>query len=159
VIARLPERLLERGLPAAGLLAHILVGKYCDHLPLYCQERIYATRYGINLVRQTMARWVELAADWFEPIYREIRTGVLAGGYVQLDETPVDYLDPGRGRTAHGWLWTYARPRGDAVFRGAERIGNVVLVNFIGTIRCDGYGAYPVFARQHPKPITLAGRA
>jgi transposase len=95
VIAPLPERLLERSLPAPGLLAHILVSKYCDHLPLYRQEQIYAQRHQVQLPRQTLARWVALAADWLKPIYEQIRTGVMAGGYVQVDETPIDYLEPG----------------------------------------------------------------
>jgi len=56
------------------------VSKYCDHLPLYRQEQIYAQRHGLSLPRQTLARWVELAADWLRPIYDQIRTGVLAGG-------------------------------------------------------------------------------
>lgn len=80
VIAALPQRLQERGLPAAGLLAHVLVSKYCDHLPLYRQERIFRSRHGVELPRQTLARWVELAAEWLRPIYDQIRTGVLARG-------------------------------------------------------------------------------
>src|SRR5580698_5370183 len=64
LIAALPERLLDRSLPAPGLLAQIVVSKYCDHLPLYRQEQIYQQRHGLNLPRQSLARWVELAADW-----------------------------------------------------------------------------------------------
>ena len=95
VIAPLPERLLDRSLPAPGLLAQILVGKYCDHLPLYRQEQIYAQRHGVQLHRQTLARWVELAAGWLKPIYEEIRSAVFDQGYVQIDETPIRYLAPG----------------------------------------------------------------
>ena len=162
IVAALPERLLERSLPAPGLLAHVLVSKYCDHLPLYRQERIYATRHGVHLPRQTLARWVELAADWLQPIYQAIRTGVMAGGYVQVDETPVDYLDPGRGHTGQGWLWTAARPGGDVIFqwetsRASSCVGNLLPGDFTGTLQCDGYGAYPVFARNHPHPVVLAG--
>lgn len=73
VIAPLPARLQERSLPAPGLLAHILVSKYCDHLPLYRQEQIYARRHQVHLSRQTLARWVALAADWLKPIYETIR--------------------------------------------------------------------------------------
>jgi transposase len=113
VIAPLPERLLDRSLPAPGLLAQIVVGKYCDHLPLYRQEQIYQQRHGINLPRQSLARWVELAADWFKPIYDHIRIGVMGGGYVQVDETPVDYLEPGNGKTKQGYLWTCSRPGGE----------------------------------------------
>lgn len=162
IIAPLPARLQDRSLPAPGLLAHVLVGKCCDHLPLYRQERIYATRHGVNLPRQTLARWVELAADWLAPIYRQIQTGVLAGGYVQVDETPIDYLDPGGGQTGQGYLWVCAVPRGDVVFhwatsRAAECLGNLLSADFTGTVQCDGYATYPAFARQHPKPLTMAG--
>jgi transposase len=162
VIAALPARLQDRSLPAPGLLAHVLVGKYCDHLPLYRQERLFATRHGVNLPRQTLARWVELAADWLAPIYRQIQAGVLAAGYVQVDETPIDYLDPGGGQTGQGYLWVCAVPRGDVVFhwetsRAAECLRNVLPADFTGTVQCDGYAAYPAFARQHPKPLTLAG--
>jgi transposase len=162
IIAPLPERLQDRSLPAPGLLAHVLVGKYCDHLPLYRQERIYATRHGVNLPRQTLARWVELAAEWLRPVYQQIKTGVLSGGYVQVDETPVDYLDSGRGRTGQGYLWSCARPGGDVVFqwetsRATECLGNLLSADFTGTLQCDGYTAYPAFARQNAKPIKLAG--
>ena len=116
LIAPLPARLQDRSLPTPGLLAHVLVGKYCDRLPLYRQEKIYARRHGVNLPRQTLARWVELAADWLVPVYQQIKSGVLSGGYVQIDETPVGYLDPGRGKTGQGYLWTCAKPGGDVVF-------------------------------------------
>jgi hypothetical protein len=153
--------LQDRSLPAPGLLAHILVSKYADHLPLYRLEHIFAHRHGVQVPRQTLARWVELAADWLQPIYQEIRTGVMAGGYVQIDETPIDYLDPGRGRTAQGYLWTCAQPRGDVFFhwetsRAAECLSRVVPVDFRGTLQCDGYSAYAAFARGHPQPLVLA---
>ena len=162
IVAALPERLLERSLPAPGLLAHVLVSKYCDHLPLYRQESIYSSRHGVMLPRQTMARWVELAADWLRPVYQAIRSGVMAGGYVQVDETPIDYLDPGGGKTGTGWLWTASRPGGDVIFqwetsRASSCVGNLLPADFTGTLQCDGYGAYPVFARNHPHPVVLAG--
>jgi transposase len=162
VIAPLPERLLDRSLPAPGLLAHILVSKYCDHLPLYRQEQIYARRHQVPLPRQTLARWVELAADWMKPIYEQIRTGVMAGGYVQVDETPVDYLEPGHGRTRQGYLWTSSRPGGDVFFhwetsRAAACLDHVIPVNFTGTLQCDGYSAYRAFANGRGGTIELAG--
>jgi transposase len=82
LIAPLPDKLQERGLAAPGLLAQIIVGKYCDHLPLYRQEQIFAQRYQVHLPRQTLTRWMELCADWLKPIYEHIRTGVMAGGYL-----------------------------------------------------------------------------
>jgi len=161
VIAALPERLQDRSLPAPGLLAHILVGKYCDHLPLYRQEQIYAQRHGLNLSRQSLARWVELSAEWLQPIYEQIRTGVMSGGYVQVDETPVDYLEPGNGKTKQGYLWACSRPGGDVFYRwetsrAAACLDNVITVNFTGTIQCDGYAAYRSFAHRR-NGIALAG--
>ena len=162
VIAALPERLLDRSLPAPGLLAQIVVGKYCDHLPLYRQEQIYQQRHGLNLPRQSLARWVELAADWCKPIYEHIRTGVMGGGYVQVDETPVDYLEPGNGKTKQGYLWTCSRPGGEVFYRwetsrAAVCLENIIPVDFKGTVQCDGYSAYRSFAHKRNGTIALAG--
>jgi transposase len=162
IIALLPESLRERGLAAPGLLAHILVSKYCDHLPLYRQEQIFARRHDVQLPRQTLARWVELCADWLKPIYETIRTGVMAGGYVQIDETPIRYLAPGHGQTKQGYLWTAHRPRGDVLYRwetsrAAACLENLVPVNFTGTIQCDGYSGYRAFTQRREQRITLAG--
>ena len=162
LIAPLPECLQERGLAAPGLLAHILVGKYCDHLPLYRQEQIFIRRYGVHLPRQTLARWVGLAADWLKPIYEHIRTGVMAGGYVQVDETPINYLEPGHGRVRQGYLWTGSRPGGDVFYRwetsrASACLDNVIPTNFQGTLQCDGYSAYRAFANGRGGAIALAG--
>jgi transposase len=162
VIAALPERLLDRSLPAPGLLAHIVVGKYCDHLPLYRQEQIYQQRHGVNLPRQSLTRWVELASAWLKPIYEQIRTGVMGGGYVQVDETPVDYLEPGHGKTRQGYLWTCSRPGGDVFYRwetsrAAACLNNIIPVDFTGTVQCDGYSAYRSFANGRNGTIELAG--
>jgi transposase len=162
VIAPLPQSLRERGLAAPGLLAHVLVSKYCDHLPLYRQEQIFARRHQVHLPRQTLARWVELAADWLRPIYETIRTGVLGGGYVQIDETPIRYLSPGNGRTKQGYLWTAHRPRGDVLYRwetsrAAACLDNLVPIDFTGTLQCDGYAGYGAFVDRREKKIILAG--
>jgi transposase len=116
IVAPLPDSLLERSLVAPGLLAQIVVSKYCDHLPLYRQESIYWTRHQVWLPRQTMAEWVALAAEWLKPVYQQIRRDVLSRGYVQIDETPIRYLAPGNGKTRLGYLWTCGVPRGDAIF-------------------------------------------
>jgi len=162
LIAPLPERLLDRSLPAPGLLAQILVCKYSDHLPLYRQEQIFLQRHRVPLPRQTLARWVELAADWLKPIYEHIRTGVLAGGYVQVDETPIEYLEPGNGQTKQGYFWTFNRPKGDVFYdwqtsRAAACLEDVIPLAFTGTLQCDGYSAYSSFAKGRGQAIELAG--
>ena len=80
------DTLQDRCIAAPGLIAAIIVGKYCDHLPLYRQEQIFATRHNVQIPRQTLAQWMGLAANWLRPIYETIRTGVLGGGYMQVDE-------------------------------------------------------------------------
>ena len=116
VIAALPPSLQERCTAAPGLLAQIIVSKFCDHLPLYRQEAIFGNRHGVYLPRQSMARWMGLAADWLRPIYEQIRTGVMAGGYLQIDETPIRYLSSGHGQTKLGYFWTALSPGGDVVY-------------------------------------------
>lgn len=161
VTAPLPPTLQERCIATPALLAQVVVSKYCDHLPLYRQEQILARRHGINLPRQTLARWVELAAQWLTPVYQQIKTGVMAGGYVQLDETPIDYLEPGAGRTLKGFLWTGSRPGGDVFFdwhasRAGECLDTIVPVDFQGTVQCDGYDGYNRLMQRSGKKIKLA---
>jgi transposase len=95
-----------------------------------------------------------------KPIHQCIRTGVMAGGYVQVDETPIRYLSPGHGKTKLGYFWTTSRPGGDAVYqwetsRAAACFDNVLPVDFKGTVQCDGYAAYASYAR-HKERIQLA---
>ena len=160
VIAALPT-LQDKGIAAPGLMAQVIVSKYCDHLPLYRQEQIYRLRHGIELPRQTLARWIEQAAQWLRPIYERIHTGVLDGGYVQADETAIEYLKPGNGQTKCGYFWTLKRPGHDALFvwstsRAAGNISAIVPRSFHGIIGSDGYSAYQNHAAQSNGRITLA---
>ena len=160
VIASL-DTLAERSLAAPGLLAQIIVAKYCDHLPLYRQEQIYRLRHGIELPRQNLARWLGLAAQWLTPLYERIHTGVMAGGHVQTDETMIQYLDPGHGQTRQGYLWTLKKPGGDAVFvwrtsRAASCLRSIIPADFTGIIGCDGYSAYQSHAAHSGGRVRLA---
>jgi transposase len=160
VIAPLPARLVERGLPGAGLLTHVLVSKYADHLPLYRQAKIFRERHGVDLTRQTLGGWVEAAADWLSPIYREMRAGLVAGNYLQVDETPIRYLDPDvSGKSQQGYLWTYSHPRGDVVFDwqvSRSRAGpRAFLQAFAGHLQVDGYGVYESLAGERRELILV----
>jgi transposase len=160
VIAPLPT-MLERSKAGPGLLASILTGKYCDHLPLYRQQQIAKWRHGIDLSRQDMSRWVGLAAEWLKPIYQIILGGMWGDGYAQVDETFIKYLRPGSGRAQQGCFWTIKRPDGDAIFhwdisRAANVLQKIVPADYSGTIQSDRYIGYPSFAKRHGKPITLA---
>ena len=160
VVAALPT-LQDKGIAAPGLMAQVIVSKYCDHLPLYRQEQIHRLRHNIELPRQTLARWIEQAAQWLRPIYERIHTGVLDGGYIQADETMAEYLKPGNGQTKCGYFWTLKRPGHDAVFvwstsRAAGNISAIVPESFHGIIGSDGYSAYQSHVAQSNGRITLA---
>ena len=162
VIAPLPARLIEKGLPGAGLLTQVIVSKYEDHLPLYRQEKIYRQRHGVNLTRQTMSGWVEAAADWLGPIYREMKAGLVAQEYLQADETPIRYLDPDvKGKSQSGWLWTYSAPAGDVLFEwniSRSREGpRAFLKSFRGKLQTDGYSVYESLARERGDELILIG--
>jgi transposase len=97
-----------RGRATAGLLAHVLVAKYADHLPLYRQSEIYA-RDGVDLPRSTLADWVGQCATLLRPLMDALARHVLSGNVVHADDTPVPVLAPGTGKTKTGRLWAYLR--------------------------------------------------
>ncbi len=154
LVAPAPARVVPGGYASAGLLAWVLIAKYCDHLPLYRQEKMLA-RWGAPISRQTMTDWVRFAAERLEPLHKRMRQELLAGGYVQVDETPVRCNDPDekRGGTSQGWLWVVSRPGGDVVFdwRLSRRHDELtsLLTDYRGVLQSDGFEAYPAFAREH----------
>jgi transposase len=108
VQAPAPSRPIARGIAGPGLIAHVLVGKYADHLPLYRQSEIFA-RDEIDLDRSTLADWVGGAAARLMPLVDALGRYVLAAQKIHGDDTPVPVLCPGRGSTKQGRLWTYVR--------------------------------------------------
>jgi transposase len=158
VQAEAPSRPIARGLAGPGLLAHVLVSKYCDHLPLYRQEEIYA-REGVELERATLADWVGGASRLLVPLVEMLRRHVMSATKLHADDTPVPVLEPGLGKTKTGRLWTYVRddrPAGDrtppAVWfayspdrKGEHPQGH--LRPFAGTLQADAYAGFdPVYA-------------
>ncbi len=153
VQAAAPSRPIARGLAGPGLLAHVLVSKYCDHLPLYRQEEIYA-RVGVELERTTLADWVGGASQLLQPLVEALRRHVMGAAKLHADDTPVPVLAPGLGRTKTGRLWTYVRddrPAGDATppavwfayspdRKGEHPQGH--LRHFAGTLQADGYAGF-----------------
>jgi transposase len=110
-----PSRPIERGLAGPGLLAHVLVAKYCDHQPLYRQSEMYA-REGVELEPSTLADWVGGCSRLLEPLVEALHRYVISPGKLHADDTPVPVLAPGNGKTKTGRLWTYVRddrPAGD----------------------------------------------
>ncbi len=153
VQAAAPTRPIERGVAGPGLLAHVLVSKYADHLPLYRQSEIYA-RHGVELERSTLADWVGGTSRLLEPLIEALRRYVAAAGKLHADDTPVPVLAPGNGKTKTGRLWTYVRddrPAGDerapAVWfaYSPDRKGEHPerhLREFRGTLQADAYAGF-----------------
>jgi len=147
------SRPIERGLAGPGLLAHVLVAKYADHLPLYRQAQIYA-REGVELDRSTLADWVGGASRLLDPLVVALGKYVLATEKLHADDTPVPVLDPGRGRTKTGRLWTYVRDDRPAAStdppavlfryspdRKAEH-PQAHLASFAGILQADAYAGF-----------------
>jgi transposase len=154
LIAPAPARPVSGGYASAGLLAWIAISKYVHHLPLYRLEQM-SQRWGAQISRRTMSDWIELTAEWLGPIYRHMHGRLLAGDYLQADETPVRCNDPDekRGGTTQGYLWVISRPGGDVVFdwRLSRRHGELtsLLEGFQGVLQSDAYEAYPSYVRSH----------
>jgi len=108
VQAPAPTRPIERGMDGPGLLAHVLVGKYADHVPHYRQAEIYA-REGVELDRTLLAQWVGNVSALVTPLTDALCAHVFAADVVHADDTPIPVLAPGRGKTKTGRLWTYVR--------------------------------------------------
>jgi transposase len=154
VIAPLAPRLLEGSILSPSLLAHIITRKFCYHLPLYRQETMFLNEHRVALHRQTLCRWMWIGADWLQLIYDDMRRDVWRGGYVQLDETPVEYLCPGHGQTKIGYLWASCQPRAETIYqwfpsRAAECLKSIIPREFDGLIQCDGYSAYDAYGKTH----------
>ena len=140
-----PPQAIETSLAAEGLLAHVVVAKYVDHLPLYRLERIFL-REGVDLSRSTMCGWLEAIATALTPIGDELRRQVTAATYLQTDDTPVTILQPSGG-SRKGRLWVYLDPLGRQVVFDAtpthERDGpETFLAPFTGDLQADAYTGY-----------------
>ena len=155
-----PARLIEGGIPTEATVAHVLVAKYADHLPLYRQARIYA-RQGVSLDRSTLADWVGKAAFLLRPVHARLFERLKASGKLFADETTAPVLDPGRGRTKTGQLFAYARddrpwggsdPPGVAYLYAPDRKAAQPirhLAGFVGVLQVDGYAGYRVLAERN----------
>jgi len=159
-----PDLPIRRGLAGAGLLAHVLTAKHCDHLPLYRQAEMFA-RQGIDLDRSTLADWVGQSAALLRPLVDALGAHVMAAERLHADDTTVLVLAPGLGKTKTGRLWCYVRD--DRPFGGQAPPGVLYcyspdrrsehprthLAPFRGILQADGYAGY---ARLYEQGVTEA---
>src|SRR4051794_27266599 len=153
VAAPAPDHAIARGRAGAGLLAHIVVSKYDDHLPLYRQAEIFA-RDGVSLETSTLSGWVGATAATLKPLVDALAGDILASDNLHVDDTPVPVLAPGTGKTKTGRLWTYvrderpfagSRPPAALFFYSPDRKGEhpqAHLKDFRGVIHVDGYAGF-----------------
>src|SRR5215213_765171 len=168
VQAPAPERPISGGMATEALLAHVLVAKYADFLPLYRQAQIFA-RQGVELDRSTLGDWVGRACWWLEPLWRLLHRHVMSSTRIFADDTPLPVLDPGRGRTKTGRLWGYAvddrpwngsTPPAVVYLYAEDRKGEhpaAHLAEFQGVLQVDGYSGFKgLLAGRPPDQIRLA---
>jgi transposase len=154
VVAPAPKRIIENSYASAGLLVNIVLAKYCDHLPLYRQSQIFKRRFGVEISRQTLGDWMFRLSQMLSMIYEAVRNEIRSECYLQIDETPVLYQNPGNGKCSQGYLWPYHAP-GKAVFfewhtgRASECLDKT-LKDFHGIVQTDGYSAYGAYLKRHP---------
>jgi transposase len=151
--APMPAQIIDKGIPAPGLLAQVVIAKHDDHLPLYRQTEIYA-RSGVHIPRSSMAQWVGICGVRLTPLAEALRLFLLEHSVIHADETPVALLAPGKGKTKRAYVWVYRTTnfvaingKGRAVLFDftASRAGahpRRVLQGFGGTLVTDDYSGY-----------------
>jgi transposase len=167
VQAPAPARLIQGGMPTEVTVAHVLVSKYADHLPLYRQAQIYS-RQGIDLDRSTLAGWVGKAAYELRPVFDALTTDLKRSSKLFMDETRAPVLDPGRRKTKTGYFWALARddrpwngdaPPGVAFTYAPGRSGQYaddILKDFSGILQVDGYAGYNRLLKRTGNSVALA---
>ena len=168
VQAPAPERPITGGMASEALLAHVLVAKYADFLPLYRQAGIFA-RQGIELDRSTLCDWIGRACWWLEPLWCLLQRHVMSSTRIFADDTLLPVLDPGRGRTKTGRLWGYAiddrpwcgnTPPAMVYLNAEDHKGEhpaAHLAEFQGVLQVDGYSGFKSLLENRPSgAITLA---
>lgn len=153
VQAYAPSKVIDKGIAGPGLLADILVDKFCNHLPAYRLSQMYG-REGIEISRSTISSWIGASAKLLEPIAELIRGYVVSSNQIHGDDTPVKVLNPGTGKTKTGRMWVYVndgRPRGDksplasGYYYSPDRKGERPqehLKEFTGVLHADSYAGY-----------------
>src|SRR3712207_4205231 len=161
VQAPAPERPITGGMATEALLAHVLVAKYADFLPLYRQAEIFA-RHGIALDRSTLCDWVGRSCWWLEPLWRLLYRHIMSSTRIFADDTLLPVLDPGRGRTKTGRLWGYAvddrpwqgsTPPAVVYLYAEDRKGEhpaAHLAEFQGILQVDGYSGFKSLLENRP---------
>lgn len=148
-----PIHPIEKGMATSGLIAHVLVAKYKDHLPLYRQSGIFA-RHGAEIAESTLGDWVKDAAEMLQPVVDAMKSSVMASHVVQSDDTGITVLDKDTANgSRHSFLWAYVGDRDEVVFdftlgRGREGPRNF-LGDFRSRLQVDAYAGYDAVLKEN----------
>ncbi len=147
--APVPAQIIDKGIPTAGLLAHVMIAKFADHLPLYRQESVFG-RAGLAIPHSTLAQWVGMTCVQLQPLVDALRDVVIGQQVVHADETPVQMLAPGSKKTHRSYVWAYATGQfcetaavvcDFSPSRAGEHARNF-LHGWKGKLVCDDFGGY-----------------
>ncbi|NJO00839.1 MAG: IS66 family transposase [Bacteroidia bacterium] len=153
LVAPLPSRPIEKGIPGPGLLAHLVISKYLDHLPLYRQNEIFK-RQEVSIASSTLSDWVAWVATLLMPLYERLKSRILASAYMQADESPIKVLDSTKkGKTHQGYYWLYYSPPEALVLfeyhpGRSQEAARAMLGSYQGWLQTDGYTVYEAFENQ-----------
>ena len=160
VVASAPEPTIPGTQCSAGLASTLLIDKYIDHLPLYRQSQAMERDFGLQLSRQTLTKWTHAAIDRLLGINEAIKSEVLDQEVLQIDETPIDYLEPGNKKTKNGYLWVARSPENQSVYyHWSTTRAQSALLELLELeenpkqsrlIQCDGYKVYESVAKAYP---------
>jgi transposase len=162
ITAQKPMQPIEKGLPGPGLLAHVVVSKYADHLPLHRQEKMFE-REGVTLSRSTMGDWMGRCAELVSPLYELMKQRVLSSNVMQTDDTPVGVLDRALSRTRTGRIWTYVGDK-EHPFTVYDYTPNrsrdgpmKFMKTFNGKLQADAYAGYEALYEDPHRDVTETG--
>ena len=160
VIADLPARPIEKGIPGIALLTYLLISKFADHLPLYRLGKMFE-RQGVKIADSTLVDWIKAACNLLVPLYEALKREVLACDYLQMDETPIRVLENEvKGKSHRGYFWVCHAPAQKLPLfeydaRRSAKLPDDLLADFHGTLQTDGYVVYEKYEKQ--SGLTLAG--
>jgi len=161
LIGELPTRPIEKSIAEASLLAHIMVAKYVDHLPLYRQIQMFKRDFGWEASQSTFGDWINSCCVLLEPLYNTLKQKIISSDYIQADEPPIKVLDQDKIKTTYqGYQWVYHSPLHQLVLSNYRKGRGTadpkeILENYQGFLQCDGYKVYDKFGVKDK--ISLVG--
>ena len=156
-------RIIPGAIPTAGLLAYLMVAKYCDHLPFYRLQQIFQRRHKVLIDRNAMCHWMGRCAELLERLYEALRKELISGQYLQIDETFIKLLDPDHpGKAKTSYFWVIVRPKEGVLFHfdpgRAHTVPLEMLEGFAGRLQSDAFAAYGTLASKSPGLTRFACR-